>query len=194
MIRQIRRSKGVGDVIPLLLFGKIKRKEWTVTGVHLPKQEIERLISNMLMAVIEENEPFQWIKTEEPFYNPYKNKISYDYSGEVRPMAKEEFQGIVANLGGKEWYSSKLEELLSLVYINRWEPTYMSNYGKNWLNYKDLLQRKFSDWKYENFDLYDEDGNELNEELEIEIDEVLYTFLEQISHEMYARKILRKWG
>ncbi|WP_408010382.1 hypothetical protein ACJROX_08830 [Pseudalkalibacillus sp. A8] len=42
----------------------------------------------------------------------------------------------------------------------------------------DLLQDKFHEWKHEHFQLYDEDGNELNEDLEIEIDQTLHDFIE----------------
>jgi hypothetical protein len=164
-------------------------------GVIMEKQEIVLVISNLLTEIIEQYTPFQWVKTAEPFLHPYKvDKISYDYSGEVKPMLKEEFQEIVSTLGNQEWYSSKLEELLHSLHINQWTPTYTSNYGKHWVNYMDLLQDKFNDWKYEHFQLYDEDGNELNEDLEMELDQCLYDFLEHTSHEMYVRKIVKKWG
>ncbi|WP_408006921.1 hypothetical protein ACJROX_15065 [Pseudalkalibacillus sp. A8] len=58
----------------------------------------------------------------------------------------------------------------------------------------DLLQDKFHEWKHEHFQLYDEDGNELNEDLEIEIDQTLHDFIENTSHEIYSNKILKKWG
>lgn len=131
----------------------------------------------------------------EPLPHPYKlNTVSYDYSGEVKGMNKAEFQKIVSALGDQEWYSSKLEELLHSLYINQWTPTYTSNYGKHWVDYIDLLRDKFNEWKYENFQLYDEDGNELDEELELELDGCLYDFLEHTSHEIYVKKILKKIG
>ncbi|WP_408011849.1 hypothetical protein ACJROX_10470 [Pseudalkalibacillus sp. A8] len=40
------------------------------------------------------------------------------------------------------------------------------------------MQDKFHEWKHEHFQLYDEDGNELNEDLEIEIDQTLHDFIE----------------
>jgi hypothetical protein len=148
----------------------------------LDKQAITLYISHLLMEIIEQYTPFQWEQTSEAFY-----------SGEVRPMAKEDFQEIVSNLGEKEWYSSKLEELLSSIYINQWTATYTSNHGKHWTNYLDLLQDKFNEWKYEHFQLYDEDGNELNDGLEMELDQIFYDFIENTSHEIYAQKILMKW-
>jgi hypothetical protein len=54
-----------------------------------------------------------------------------------------------------------------------------------------LLEEKFREWKHANFELYDEDGNELNEELEEKLDEIFYEFLENNSHEIYAQKILK---
>ena len=160
----------------------------------MDRQATPLVISNLLVKIIEQYTPFQWEQTTETFPHPYKiDKISYDYSGEVKPMTKEEFQEIVSNLGGEEGYS-KLEELLSSIYINQWTATYTSNHGKHWINYMDLLQNKFNEWKYEHFQLYDEDGNELNEGLEMELDQSLYDFMENTSHEIYAKKILMKWG
>ena len=161
---------------------------------RLNKKEIEQVISGLLMEIIEQYPPFQWVLTIEAFDHPYKvGKISYDYSGEVKPMTREEFEEIVSNLGEKEWYSSKLEELLSSIHINRWTATYISNYGRHWVNYMDLLLEKFNEWKYNNFQFYDEDGNEINEGLEIELDEILDDFIENSSHEIYAKKISKKW-
>ncbi|ERI11691.1 hypothetical protein [Aneurinibacillus aneurinilyticus] len=161
----------------------------------LDKQEITLIISNLIMKIIEQHSPYQWVKTEEAFPHPYKlDRISYDYSGEVKLMTKEEFQEIVANLGKKEWYSSKLEELLESLYINQWTATYVSNCGKSWINYMNLLQDKFDEWKYKHFQLYDEDGNEVNEGLEDRLNQILYDFIENTSHEIYSKKILKKWG
>ncbi len=160
----------------------------------MDKQEITLIISNIIMEIIEEHSPYQWMETVEAFPHPYRlDRISYDYSGEVKLMTKEEFQEIAGSLGKKEWYSSKLEELLESLYINQWTATYVSNYGKNWISYMYLLQDKFDEWKYEHFQLYDENGNEVNEGLEDKLNQILYDFIENTSHEIYSKKILKKW-
>lgn len=161
----------------------------------MDKQNITLIISNLITEIIEHHTPCKWVKTVEAFPHTYKlDRISYDYSGEVKSMTKEDFQEIVANLGKKEWYSSKLEELLESLYVNQWTAAYASNYGKHWVSYMNLLQDRFDEWKYENFQLYDEDGNELNEGLEDELNQTLCDFIESTSHEMYSKKIFKKWG
>lgn len=154
-------------------------------GDDLDKHATTLVISNLLMEIIEQYTPFQWMQTIESFPHPYKvDKNSYDYSGEVKPMTKEEFQEIISSLGKAEWYSSKLEELLSSVYINQWTATYISNHGKHWVNFMDLLQDKFNEWKYEHFQLYDEDGNEINESWKRNLIKV-YMSLLKIRHMKY---------
>jgi hypothetical protein len=54
-----------------------------------------------------------------------------------------------------------------------------------------LLEEKFRECKYANFELYDEDGNELNEKMEEKLDEIFYEFLENTSYEIYAQKIFK---
>jgi hypothetical protein len=164
-------------------------------GKCLDKQEFTLVISNLIMEIMEQHAPYQWVKTAEAFLHPYKlDRISYDYSGEVKPMTKEEFLEIVADLGKEEWYTSKLEELLESLYINQCTATYISNHGKHWISYMNLLQDKFDEWKYEHFQLYDEDGNELNEGLEDELNQTLCDFIENTSHEIFSKKMLKKWG
>ncbi|MED4923779.1 hypothetical protein P9743_06010 [Anoxybacillus geothermalis] len=155
-------------------------------------RHIPQLIARMLMEVIQTHIPHQWIYTVEPFINPYNGKISYDYSGEVRKMKKEEFAELVRSLGrskGSRFYCSPLDELLNNVYIDRWVPTYMSNYGKRWVTYCDLLRETFDQWKYSHFEIYDEDGNEVNEDLNLQLDEIFEDFLENTSHEPFVREI-----
>lgn len=161
---------------------------------RLDEQEISLVISKLLGDIIEKYPPYQWVKTVESFPHPYQfNKVSYDYSGDVEPMTKEVFQNIVKNLGAKEWYSSSFEELLHDIHINQWKPTFISNCGKDWISYHGLLQDAYDDWKYEHFELYDEDGNELDENFEIDLNNCLYRFLEYTSPELYVKKILKRW-
>ncbi|WP_291583949.1 hypothetical protein [Clostridium sp. UBA6640] len=154
--------------------------------------EINLIISNFIFRIIEENVPYIWISEEEPFINQYNGKISYDYSGKVEKMVANDLKEIVKNSPASMFYSSELESLLSEVHINQWIATHQSNFGKHWLNYKDLIEEKFNEWKYTNFNLYDEDGEELNEELDIELDDVFYKFLEKTPIDIYYAKILSR--
>lgn len=149
------------------------------------EDQIHLIVSKFIIDVIEENEICKWVYAEEPFYNFHKNKVSYDYSGEVVKMSLNEFENIAQN-------SSSLEELLHELYVDRWEPTFISNYGKRWVDFLQLVNEKYDEWKYGNFELYDEDGNELNEELEIKLDETLRNFLENAPMEFYIKKIEQK--
>lgn len=161
---------------------------------ELDKKEISEIISGLLMEIIEQHSPFHWILTIEEFVHPYKaGKISRDYSGDVKPMTKKEFKEIISDLGEKHWHSSKLEELLSSMHIGRWEATYISNNGRHWVSFEDLLYEKYNEWQGEKFVLYDKDGNDVDEELNMELNEILYDFIEDTPHEIYARKIFEKW-
>lgn len=56
----------------------------------------------------------------------------------------------------------------------------------------DLLYECFDEWKYKHFDLYDENEEDLNEDLNIELDACLYDFLTDTSHELYAKRISKQ--
>ncbi|SHH31777.1 hypothetical protein [Tepidibacter thalassicus] len=161
---------------------------------QIERKEIYLVISKLLIEVIETNKPYIWYKTEEPFINKYNGRISYDYSGEVREMTYTDIIKMKNELGKSEiaqiLYFSKLDELLSEIYIDQWTPTFQSNYGKSWVSYKELLERSFNEWKYENFEIYNEETEEEDEDLDIELDNVLYDFLEDTSYEIYYAKIL----
>lgn len=166
------------------------------TGKDISVKEINLVISRFLQEVIEENTPYIWYSTETPFYNIYSDKISYDYSGEVRKMTYDELIDIKDNLGKSEvaymFYNSKLEELLKEIRINRSEAIYVSNCGLHWVNYENLLEEKFRDWKYDSFDIYDPIAEEDDEELDMQVDDIYQDFLENTSHELYYKKILSK--
>lgn len=158
-------------------------------------KEIDLLLSHIIMDVIEEHVAFKWEATKEPFINPYNGRVSYDYSGGVRKMTKEDLKEIEKTLGENDAsmiFESKLDELLDTIHINNWTATYTSNLGKHWISFRDLVEEKYNEWKYENFELYDEDGEEINEELAEELDDLFFSFFRNTSHEMYVAKLLKK--
>jgi CRISPR/Cas system CMR-associated protein Cmr1 (group 7 of RAMP superfamily) len=161
----------------------------------MTKEEIYLVISNLLFRVIADNKPYTWYRTEEPFFNIYNGRTSYDYSGEVREMLQEDLIKIEKETGDSEkahfCYTSELDELLSEVYINQWLASYQSNCGKYWVNYKSLLEEAFNEWKYANFPLYDEETDEEDEDLETKLDSVLYEFIKNTSSAIYYAKILQ---
>ncbi|WP_242141969.1 MULTISPECIES: hypothetical protein [unclassified Bacillus cereus group] len=159
------------------------------------EKEISLILSHMIMNVIEQHVAFKWEPTKEPFISPYTGRVSYDYSGEVKKMTKEDLMEIEKTLGENNvssCYGSKLDELLDTIHINSWTATCTSNFGKHWISFKDLVEEKYNEWKYANFELYDEEGNEINEELEEELDDLFVSFLRNTSHEFYLRKLLQR--
>ncbi len=164
-----------------------------LNGSLISKEEILSIITKLLHKVIETNTPYVWYETEEPFINMYSGNLSYDYSGEVRKMSLDELTNIKEKLGLSEYaevcYVSELDELLSEIYIDQWEASYMSNRGKNWMSFKNLIEQDFNNWKYENFEVFDEDGEEIVEDLDIMLDDVLVAFLEETHYDLYFRKI-----
>jgi len=167
----------------------------TKSNYNLSLQEFNTILSKFLMETIEENSPHKWIYDEEPFINQYNGKLSYDYSGKVEPLSVLELKEFIDSLGNGEdsdIYESCLDELLENLYVGYWEASYISNRGKNWVSYKDVFERKFNDWKYENFDLYNEDGEELNEELEEKLDNSFCEFLKKTSHLIYSAKMIKE--
>lgn len=161
----------------------------------ISKVEIFSIVSNLLHSMIEKNVPHIWYKTEEPFINNYTGNLSYDYSGEVRKATLNDLINLKENLGLSQYSKfcceSHLDELLSSIYVDRWEATYTSNYGKNWLNLKNMLERDFNAWKYENFDIFDEDDEEIVEGLDTSLDEVLVEFLKEVHYGLYFKEILK---
>lgn len=59
------------------------------------------------------------------------------------------------------------------------------------MSFRDLFEEKYNEWKYANFELYDGKGNEMNEGLEEEIDDLFFDFLRDTSHEIYLAKLLK---
>lgn len=160
-------------------------------GTIITIREIELIISNLLIQVIENNTPHKWVAAEEPFYNVYKDKISYDYSGEVKKMIKEDLEDLIKTINNEPLYCyvSTLQRLISNIYVGQWVPSYESNRGKNWISYEDILEYKYMDWKSDNFVLYDEEEDIDFEELDMELDEILYNFFEEMPEDIYIAKL-----
>ncbi|MGG3518882.1 hypothetical protein ABES33_02525 [Bacillus pseudomycoides] len=159
------------------------------------EKEIDLLLSHMIMDVIDEHVAFKWEPIKEPFINSYTGRVSYDYSGEVKKMTKEDLKEIEKTLGENNVsvnFDSKLDELLGTIRINSWTATYTSNFGKHWISFRDLVEEKYNEWKHANFELSDEEGEEINEELAEELDDLFFSFLRDTSHEIYLAKLLKK--
>lgn len=160
-------------------------------------EDIYLVISDIIINVISHNTPYKWIATEEPFYNLI-GRISYDYSGIVEKMIIDDLRLLANNYKPDDYHLSKLDYLLSNIYINSWNATYTSNYGKQWLNYNDLVEDLYRSWKYENFDIFDDDGeyiiidNEDMEQLDIELDNIFRTFLKETSPDLYLSRISKQ--
>jgi hypothetical protein len=158
----------------------------TISGEFVGIKDIKLILSNFIFNIIENYTPYIWYPTEEPFLNQYTGNISYDYSGDVRKAAKEDIIQIGKKLGASEHsaviYRSELDELLSTITISQWIATYTSNYGKHWISYIDILEDLYLEWKGENFQIYNEETDDYNEELDSELDEILYIFLEETDH------------
>lgn len=163
------------------------------TGKTITPEEIEIILSRLLCEVIEENVPHLWVESEEPFTNPYTGRVSYDYSGKVQKATLRQIEVVLKGLKisfRESFYLSPLDELLREIYINRWEPSYESNSGKHWTSYYGLLKDKFDDWKFNSFLLVDENGNYLDEDLDLDIDGVLDGFLKRATLDLYGQKLL----
>ena len=157
------------------------------------QSEVNLFLSESLFKIIDESTPHILIVTEESFISPYNGKISYDYSGKVKKATGEDIRKLELNLGKPECffiYESRLDELLSNIYINQWIATYTSNYGKRWLSYFELLEDKFQDWKVDNYTLYDEESDNYDDGLDVRLAELFQFFIKNTGHELYFQKII----
>lgn len=158
--------------------------------------EIYPEISKLLNELIEENIPYKWVIGKEPFENRF-GKTSYDYSGNVAKMTKDDLIHCYNNIIDEDedyMYMPKLEGFLVQIYINNWTASYVSNCGKTWTCYFDLLKQKYDDWTFNNFDMKDSDGlldEEKYDKLHPTLDEILSEFLEVTDINMYYHKILK---
>jgi hypothetical protein len=140
--------------------------------------------------------PHYKIDSEEAFYNIYKDKVSYDYSGYVEAMDLNALENIKNNIGKEEEFIIyPLCELLCNIYIDSWRPTYESNLGKEWVSYYTLITEIFNEYKYTNYNLYDEEAEEMvNELLDIELDEQFELFFKDEPINPYYQKIKNSIG
>lgn len=161
-------------------------------GKQIDVNSIEKVINSLIIKVIENNIPYRLLNTVEAFPHPYKlGAISHDYSGTVEKMDEISFRNLLNDLEKMFWYGSELNALLSSVYIDQWYPTFESNCGKHWVEYLDIIKEEYQIWKQNNFRLYDEENDIFNEELEEALEDILYGFIENQSHEFYSQKILK---
>jgi hypothetical protein len=164
------------------------KKEIFINDIHLI---IVRIINN----VIENNIPYKLESSEEPFINDYTGKMSYDYSGIAEKLIKSDLEKIMKPDEIDFLYSSKLDKLLNEIYINEWRASYTSNRGKNWISYKDIIEEKYNEWKYEQFDIFDEDGEYIvNEHINAEdidsgLDDELELFIKTQKFDIYYARI-----
>ncbi|MDM5154772.1 hypothetical protein QUF88_13355 [Bacillus sp. DX1.1] len=154
---------------------------------------IEEIVPKIINEVIQTNIPYKWECTEEPFINLF-GKLCFDRSGDVVKMKKKDLIDIdctIAEEGIPFWAESELQYFLDSIKINRWEPTYVSNHGKHWITYMEVVWSELEDWKYSNFELSDENGEEINEELEQEINDLFYELIKSYSYKIYYARVLR---
>jgi len=124
----------------------------------IDEAEVKEFVLNLVESVINSNDPHLLIASKEPFENLF-GTISYDYSGNVRRLAKADHDTLINYLYESEQVGDgpNLYGLLSHLFINEWTATYVSNSGKAWTSYWDLVTSEFDRWRYDNFEVMDDD-------------------------------------
>lgn len=154
--------------------------------------EVQLEVSNMLINIIEENNPHKWQPDCKPFVNRYNGKISYDKSGEVCRMNKADLKKIIQKIERMQLdtrYCSHLEALLEEIKVDKWTATYLPNCGKHWVSYNDILRGKFKYWKYNNLEISYVNKYK-NEKLTADLDNAFSDFIENASYKFYSAKLL----
>lgn len=154
--------------------------------------EIEEAVPRIICEVIERNTPYHWFYTEEPYTNFY-GKFRYDRSGDVEKMSKGKLIEInkkISEEGIPHWAQSELQYFLDLIHINSWQATYESGCGKSWISYMELVWSELEDWKFKNFELNDENGEDINEELGDEVTAMFYELVDSYSYKYYYQKVM----
>lgn len=131
-------------------------------------------LHDIITDYFEETTPYTWFYTEEPYQSQYTGRYGVDISGDTRKATKEDilklFNDLTRIRKEPSIYSSDLNKFIGSIYTGRWNPSHQSGRGKNWISFKEGLDKKFSDWKNDNYEFYDVETYEYNEELEREID------------------------
>ena len=147
---------------------------------------VSEKVESIVREVLATTKIYVWEYSEEPYQNPYNGRISYDRSGEVREATAYDINIILEEAQEPEgWHDSAFQQLLSELKTGNWQATYMSGCGKHWITFEDLIEDEYNEWKYKNFELYDEDGNELDEDLEMMLDEAFRIALNALNPEDY---------
>lgn len=161
---------------------------------RLVKKDIEKKLREYILKILKSEELFLVMPTKEPFYNIYSDKISYDYSGEAKPLSSsnlQEFKSQFKNL--TEVGYSKLEALLWTVTEDNWMASYESNRGKNWVSFYDNVFNYWNELVFELFrDINLEDHPELDDFLVDESNLMFYDFLNYENHKPYYEIIMKR--
>lgn len=125
-------------------------------------------------SIIDTYDAYKHISTVEPFYNDYSDRDSYDYSGEVEKITRKDIidnHKDVNKILDLEYIAidenSSLDELFNNIYIDNWEASYISNYGKTWTNFTSLLIQNFEEWFSEKY-ISEADRENGNDEIKLE--------------------------
>lgn len=154
--------------------------------------KVQLEISNMIINIIEQNSPYRWLPDCKPFVNRYNGKISYDKSGEVYRMSREDLKKIIVKIERSQLDTcifSPLQTLLEEIKIDKWIATYRPNCGKHWVSYNDILKSKFEYWKYNNLQA-DNIGCHKDEKFADDLDNIFLDFIENASYKFYSAKLL----
>jgi len=158
----------------------------------LPTQKfINDLLHEMIIDIIDENIPYKWIDDECP----------WDCSGEVELCSKKDLKEIKKNAIDEISFccESFFDHFLHSIYVNRWEATYVSGMGKRWITYGSILHDDFEEWLYQSFEIFDEDGEYMDdgEEIYYKLQDMYTSFIKdnlKTNHRIniYFKKILAK--
>ncbi len=151
-------------------------------GNIMTEYQIEKIIRELTIKIITDYVPHKWVLTEDPFQNQYNGRTSYDYSGEVEKMTKQNIEQLYKEV-------SSLEELLDRLYIDRWKSSNQPNRGKDWVTFNNLLYEEYKEWIYDNFEVYDKETDDYIEDVYFGLEDSLVGFLSNEPAYKYIEKI-----
>ena len=165
----------------------------TKTGRILTKEQIENIISEIIIKTIATNIPHQHFDEKEYLGENMWGKDCFDHSGYVKVISKDGCKELLKDLLETEEKPS-LEDILRELYINQWEPSYVSGCGKNWISYEKIIDQAFDEWMLEIFWLYEnEAGEEIDgDNLYYSLRDVFVDFLTTTSFDFKYIKELNK--